>query len=69
MRFIVNDNVPATLSVSLCVYANQFTLDCFSYGGRYKACFASTLTLIKGSVPTILDPATALEPQVSVAAV
>ena len=43
--------------------------DCFSNEGQDKAGFASTLTLIKGSAPTIPDPATAPEPQVSVAAV
>ena len=64
---IFNDNVPATIRLSLFVYANHFKSDCFCKEGQYKAGFASTLTLIKGSVPTIWDPATAPEPQVSVA--
>ena len=64
LRLIFNYNMPATLSVSLHVCANNFTLDCFSNEGQHKAGFASTLTLIKGLVPTILDPATAPEPQV-----
>ena len=68
MRFIFNDNVPAAVRVSLYVCAIHFTLDCFSNEGQYKAGFASTLTLVKGSVPNIQDPATAPEPQVSVAA-
>ena len=67
LRFIFNDNVSATLPVSLYVCANHFTLDCFSNEGQYKAGFASTLTLVKESVPTILDPATAPKPQVNVA--
>ena len=67
--FIYNDNVPAAVRVSLYVCANHFTSDCFSNEGQYKAGFASTLTLVKGSEPTIPDPATAPEPQVRVAAV
>ena len=67
LRFIFNDNVPATLCVSLFVCANHFTSDCFSNEGQYKAGFASTLILVKGSVPTIPDPAIVPEPQVSVA--
>ena len=60
------DNVPAAVRVSLCVCANHFTSDCFINEGKYKAGFALILTLIKGSVPLILDAATAPEPQVSV---
>ena len=69
LHFIFNDNVPAAVHVSLYVCTNHFTSDCFSNKGQYKAGFALTLTHIKGSVPTIPDPATAPEPQVSVAAV
>ena len=65
-RFIFNNNMSATLPVILYVCANHFTSVCFSNEGQYKAGFASTLTLVKGSVPTIPDPATAPEPQVSV---
>ena len=67
LHLIFNDNVPTAVRVSLDVCANHFTSDCFSNEGQYKAGFASTLTLVKGSVPTIPDPATAPEPQVSVA--
>ena len=66
LLFIFNDNVPATVRVSLYVCANHFRSDCFSNEGQYKAGFVSTLTLVKGSVPTIRDPGTAPEPQVSV---
>ena len=68
MHFNFKNNVPATVRVSLYVCANQFTSDCFSNEGQYKAGFASTLTLVKGSVPTILDPATTPEPPKSVGA-
>ena len=67
LHFIFNDNVPAAVCVSLYVCANHFTSDCFSNAGQYKAGFASTWTIVKGSVPPILDPETAPEPQVSVA--
>ena len=67
LHFSFNDNVPALVTLYLC--ANHFTSDCFSNKGQYKAGFASTLTFVKGSVPTISDPATAPEPQVSVATV
>ena len=69
MRFIFNDKMPAAVHVSLYVCTNHFTSDCFSDEGQYKTGFASTLTLVKGSVPTIPDPATAPEPPKSVAAV
>ena len=52
------------LPVNMYVCANHFISDCFSNECEYKAGLASTLTLIKGSVPTIPDPATATEPQV-----
>ena len=67
--FKTKDNMPATVRISLCVCANCFTLDCFSNEGQYKAGFASTLTLVKGSVPAMPDPATAPEPLKSVATV
>ena len=69
LHLIFNVNVPATLPVSLYVCANHFTSDCFSNEGQYQAGFALTLTLIKGSVQTIRYPATASQPQVSVAVV
>ena len=59
--------MPAAVRVSLYVCANHFTSDGFSNEGQYKAAFALTLTLVKGSFPTIQGPATAPEPQVSVA--
>ena len=55
--------------VLACVCANHFTSDCFSNECQNKAGFASTLTLIKGSVSPIPDPATAPEPPISVPAV
>ena len=63
----INISVLATVCVSLYVCANHLTSDCFSNKGQYQAGVASILTLVKGSVPPILDPATAPEPQVSVA--
>ena len=69
MCFIFYDNVPAAVRVSLCVCGNRLTADCFSDEGQYKAGFASPLTLVKGSVPTIPDPETAPKPPESVAAV
>lgn len=65
LSFIFNDRAPATVPVSLFVCAHHFTADCFSNQGQYKAGFASTLSLVKGSVPTIRDPAAAPEAQVS----
>ena len=67
LRFIFNDNVPAAVCVSLYVCANHFASDCFSNKGQNKAGFASTMTLVKGSVPTLRDPAIAPGPQVRVA--
>ena len=66
-HLIFNNNVPAAVRVSLSVCANHFISDCFTNKGQYKAGFASTLTIVKGSIPTIPDPATAPEPQVRVA--
>ena len=34
LRFIFDDNMPATLPVSLYVCANHFTSDCFSNEGQ-----------------------------------
>ena len=48
--FIFNDNVPAAVVISLYVCANHLTLGYFINEGQYKADFASTLTLVKGSV-------------------
>ena len=62
-----NNNMPAAVCVSLYVCAKQFTSDCFNNEGQYKAGLASTLTLVKGSVPPIPDPATAPKPQITVA--
>ena len=59
LRFIFDDNVLAVVCVSLYVCVIHFTSDCFSNEGQYKAGFALTLTLLKGLVPTIPDPATA----------
>ncbi|XP_074520137.1 uncharacterized protein LOC141785613 isoform X2 [Halichoeres trimaculatus] len=56
--FIFNNNVPDTVSTHLFVCANHFTPDCFNNWGQYKAGFASTLTLIRGSLPTVREPAT-----------
>ena len=61
--------MPAAVRISLYMCANHLTSDCFGNEGQYKAGFASTLTLIKGSFSTIPDPATAPEPPISVAAV
>ena len=66
LHLIFNDNMPAAVRVSLYVCANHFTSDCFSKEGQYKAGFALTLALVKRSVPTIPDPATAPEPALSV---
>ena len=68
-HFIFNDNVPATVRINLFVCANHFTSDCFGNEGQYKAGFASTLTLVKGLVPAIREPATAPKPQVSIATI
>ena len=65
LRFIFNDNVPAAVRVSMYMCTYHFPSDCFRNEGQYKAGFASTLTLVKGSVPPIRDPTTA--PQLSVA--
>ena len=61
VAFHFNNNVQATVHVSLCMCASHFTSDCFSNEGQYKAGFASTLALVKRSVPTIPDPATEAE--------
>ncbi|XP_061566080.1 uncharacterized protein LOC133420407 isoform X1 [Cololabis saira] len=56
LSFIFDSNVPATSPATLFVCANHFTSGCFNNEGQYKLGFASTLTLIKGSVPTVRDP-------------
>ncbi|XP_034564403.1 uncharacterized protein LOC117830406 isoform X1 [Notolabrus celidotus] len=62
LLFIFNNNVPSTVSAHLFVCANHFTSECFNNWGQYKAGYASTLTLIKGSSPTVRGPATTCMP-------